>query len=104
VSGHPAFAQTLPDYLDVWGVPGVLVVGGVEYPVTIAISRDMDSGPVGGRTTERPRWTGRVASNVIADTGASVGSVIRTERRNYAIAGIDPRDDYGLQTLKLVKE
>jgi len=56
---HPAFEQTRVDFISEWAAPGVLVVGGIKYPINIAILRDMDSGPVGGRTAERPRWVGR---------------------------------------------
>jgi len=83
---------------------GLLIVGGIKYPINIAISRDMEPGPVGGRTAERPRWVGRLLPSEFDGTGASVGSIIRTDERDYRIAGIDPVDIGGLQVLKLIKD
>lgn len=84
------------------GSPAIATTGGVSESVNIWIAQDMENGELGGRTTDRPRWVGRMLPADAESSMIQKGTEIEADGRVYSVIGIDPPDS-GFQVLKLAR-
>jgi len=90
------------DYMDIWGTEAIATTSGISEPVVVAITQGMESGQLGGRTTDRPRWVGRMLPADVEASMIQKGTEIEADGRVYSVIGVDPADS-GFQVLKLAK-